>query len=200
MTENIAFWIWLAGLVIFGAIRISKHRRSSRTSIVHDQRTTLEKALLAQCVIGLFLLPLLSATSNMFNFADYAFLPIQGWLGMIVLILFLAIFFLTHRQLGRFWSITLELRENHALMTHGMFSRIRHPMYLSFWLWALGQALLIPNLIGGLTGLISIGLLYFGRINKEEAMMLEAFGDEYRSYMKRTGRIVPRFFNPSGSV
>jgi len=52
----------------------------------------------------------------------------------------------THKDLGRNWSVTLEVREQHALVTNGVYSRVRHPMYSAFWLWALAQALLLPKL------------------------------------------------------
>ena len=76
-------------------------------------------------------------------------------------------------------------------MTSGLFSRIRHPMYTSFWLWAFSQSLLIPNWFAGLTGLVMVGLLYFRRVHREEAMLRETFGRPYEDYMRRTKRLVP---------
>jgi protein-S-isoprenylcysteine O-methyltransferase Ste14 len=64
-------------------------------------------------------------------------------------------------------------------------------MYTAFWLWALAQALLLPNWIAGFAGIIGFGTLYFGRIAREEQMMLDSFGDEYRAYMQRTYCIIP---------
>ena len=55
-------------------------------------------------------------------------------------------------RLGRNWSITLEIRDSHRLVTDGLYRYVRHPMYTSFWLWAIAQALLIPNWIAGLQG------------------------------------------------
>jgi protein-S-isoprenylcysteine O-methyltransferase Ste14 len=112
-------------------------------------------------------------------------------LGVAVLIGALALFYRTHRDLGRAWSVTLEIREQHRLVTHGIYARLRHPMYAAFWLWALSQALLLPNWIAGLSGMVGFGTLFFCRVGHEEQMMLERFGDEYREYMRRTKRIVP---------
>jgi protein-S-isoprenylcysteine O-methyltransferase Ste14 len=67
-------------------------------------------------------------------------------------------------------------------------------MYSAFWLTAVAQALLLPNLLGGLAGLAGFGLLFFLRIGPEERMMEEAFGEEYRAYRKRTWRIIPFLF------
>ena len=103
----------------------------------------------------------------------------------------LMMFHAVHRQLGRMWSVTLEIRDGHKLKTDGLYRWVRHPMYSSFFLWAIAQALLIPNWVAGFAGLFGVGLLYVLRVGKEEAMLVEAFGDEYRAYMKTTKRIVP---------
>jgi len=97
----------------------------------------------------------------------------------------------THEALGRNWSVTLEVRENHRLVTEGIYRYLRHPMYTAFWLWALAQALLLPNCIAGPAGLLGFGTLYFFRVNREEQLMLDTFGEEYRAYMARTRRIIP---------
>jgi hypothetical protein len=65
------------------------------------------------------------------------------------------------------------MREDHKLITNGVYARIRHPMYTAFWLWAIAQALLLPNWIAGLSGLIGFGTLYLLRVGPEEEMMLE---------------------------
>jgi protein-S-isoprenylcysteine O-methyltransferase Ste14 len=86
------------------------------------------------------------------------------------------------------------VRENHQLITAGVYRHVRHPMYTAFWLWAVAQALLLPNWIAGLAGIVGFGTLFFGRVAREERMMLESFGDEYRTYMERTSRIIPRVY------
>jgi protein-S-isoprenylcysteine O-methyltransferase Ste14 len=104
------------------------------------------------------------------------------------------LFHRTHKDLGRNWSVTLEVRDRHTLVTNGVYSRVRHPMYLAFWLWAVAQALLLPNWIAGPAGLIGFGTLFFLRVGREEALMIETFGDEYRRYMARTSRILPGIY------
>ncbi len=67
-------------------------------------------------------------------------------------------------------------------------------MYTSFLLMAVGQAFLLSNWVVGLAGLIGFGILFFLRVDKEERMMLENFGPEYRDYMERTKRIIPYIY------
>jgi len=56
----------------------------------------------------------------------------------------------------------------------------------------LGQALLVANWIAGLSGLAATALLMAVRLPREEAMMIEQFGDRYRDYRRRVGAILPR--------
>jgi hypothetical protein len=56
------------------------------------------------------------------------------------------------------------------------------------------QVLLLPNWIAGFSALVAVALLCIVRVPRDESMMCEFFGDEYRHYMRRTGRVVPRAF------
>ena len=67
-------------------------------------------------------------------------------------------------------------------------------MYSAFWLWAFAQALLLPNWVAGFSGLVGFGILFFGRVSREEGIMLETFGDQYREYMVRTYRVLPKIY------
>jgi protein-S-isoprenylcysteine O-methyltransferase Ste14 len=64
-------------------------------------------------------------------------------------------------------------------------------MYSSFFLSALAQAALLPNWIAGPAGLVGIAVLFVFRVRREEAMMVETFGQSYVDYMRRSARIVP---------
>lgn len=100
----------------------------------------------------------------------------------------------SHADLGRAWSPVVEVRQEQALVTGGVYRHIRHPMYAAHWLWAIAQALLLQNWIAGPANLATYAPLYFRRVPQEEALMLERFGDDYRAYMARTGRVVPRLW------
>ena len=65
------------------------------------------------------------------------------------------------------------------------------PHVLGILAVAIAQALLLPIWVGGFAGLVGFGTLFFGRVAREEQMMLETFGDGYRAYMARTGRVFP---------
>jgi len=175
-------------------IRYEYARRSRRETIQRSDRGFRESALLLISLTGLGVLPFTYVATAIPHFAAYTFHPLQAWLGLLVAIAALFMFHLTHRALGRNWSVSLDVREDHQLVTEGIYRRVRHPMYSAFWLWAIAQALLLPNWVAGFSGLVGFGILFFGRVAREEGMMLETFGDDCRAYMARTGRIFPSIF------
>ena len=194
MTLFLAKLIWGLGVIGWFAIRFRHQRRSRRTPKVRRSDRAREAVLLTISICGMLVIPLIYVFSDQPKFAGYPFMPILAWIGAAVFAVALWLFYRTHSDLGRNWSVTLEIREQHSLVTSGVYSRLRHPMYSAFWLWAVAQALLLPNWIAGPAGLIGFGTLFFFRIGREERLMVEMFGDEYRRYMARTHRIIPGIF------
>jgi protein-S-isoprenylcysteine O-methyltransferase Ste14 len=194
MTLLMAKLIWLAGCVGWWAIRYPHERVSKKTAIASRTQKLRERILLAISFSGMFLIPLFYAVTDQPKFASYPLNPVFTGFGAILFAATLYLFHIVHRDLGRSWSVTLELRNEHALITHGLYRYLRHPMYSAFWLWAVAQALLLPNWIAGFSGLVGFGTLYFCRVGSEERMMEEAFGAQYRDYAARTKRIIPGIY------
>jgi protein-S-isoprenylcysteine O-methyltransferase Ste14 len=194
MTPAFSKFIFVMLAIGWYAIRYKYARRSNRTPVARSARGPRETALLLISLTGLGLLPFLYIFTGIPHFADCAFRPVQAWLGLLVAIVSLAIFQLTHRALGRNWSVSLDVRVDHQLITDGIYQKVRHPMYSAFWLWAFAQALLLPNWVAGLSGIVGFGILFFGRVSREERIMLDTFGDQYRQYMVRTYRVLPKIY------
>jgi protein-S-isoprenylcysteine O-methyltransferase Ste14 len=126
---------------------------------------------------------------------DFAHLRMPVWLrwgGGIILFLGDACFFWAHRTLGKNWSGVLEIRKDHTLVTEGPYRFVRHPMYTAFFLIGIGVSFLSANWLIAVSYLGSCAGVYVERVSSEEEMMLEQFGDAYREYMQRTGRLIPR--------
>ena len=153
-------------------------------------KTPLETGLLVLAWVGFFV-PLIWVASPAFSFAEYALGTGPLVAGVICLVIGLWLFYRSHADLGTNWSITLEVREQHRLITQGVYRRIRHPMYLALALYSIGQALVIPNWVAGPSNVIAFAILCALRVRAEERMMVEEFGDEYAAYSARTKRIIP---------
>jgi protein-S-isoprenylcysteine O-methyltransferase Ste14 len=139
--------ILLASIVMV-VIRAPHGRRSRTIPVVRSGKGTLEIVLLT-VAWGAFFLPLVWIATPVFAFADYPLHPIPFATGSFCLALGLWLFHRSHVDLGPNWSITLAVRENHLLVTHGVYGWVRHPMYLSLLVYSAGQALIVPNWLVG---------------------------------------------------
>lgn len=191
MTPSIAKAIFVFLTVGWYAIRFPYARRSRRATVVRSARGLRETVLLLISLTGLGILPLIYIATGFPRFANYSFRAPQAWIGLSIAIASLIMFRMTHKALGRNWSVSLDVRESHKLVSDGIYRQVRHPMYTAFWLWAVAQALLLPNWFAGCAGLVGFGILFFGRVAREEELMLESFGDSYSEYMSRTYRVIP---------
>lgn len=94
--------------------------------------------------------------------------------------------------IGQHWAHAAEYQiiPGQSLVTHGPYSRIRHPIYTALLLLFLGGQLIVQSWLT----LLMIPLLAFiyWQAWKEEQLLLTQFGDTYRDYRRRTGRIFPR--------
>lgn len=90
----------------------------------------------------------------------------------------------------RSWRFRAQLDSDHELATGGPFAVIRHPIYAGLDLLAVGSALWVPTpLLAAATVMMIIGSDLRGRA--EEKLLLEAFGEKYRDYSRRTWRFLP---------
>jgi len=186
--------VWVLGIIAWYAIRYPSERRARRTRVVSDRRSGVESVGLSAALLGLAFVPGFYVATGRPEAADYTAHSWAVILGAILFCTAMWVFRRTHKALGRNWSITLQIREKHELISHGPYAFVRHPMYTSFLLMALGQVFLLANWVVGLAGVIGFAVLFFLRVDKEERMMLEIFGPEYRAYMDRTKRIIPYIY------
>ncbi len=103
-------------------------------------------------------------------------------LGLAILIPSLALWFLARIQLGRSFSVRAQAR---ALVTHGLYSKIRNPVYLFGALVILG-VILYSGRLRWLWVFALLVPLQLVRMRKEEKVLQEKFGDAYRAYRQRT--------------
>lgn len=185
--------IYFAAILVEMAVRTPLNKKRKLERMSERRFTSQEKTLLGLLSVGMFFVPILYAASDWLDFANYSLPSWAGWLGVALIAGAVLVFWRAHADLGLNWSPTLEIREKHELIPRGIYSFIRHPMYASQWLWVIAQALLLQNWIAGFINLLIFIPFYFLRVRDEEQLMLEQFGDQYRSYMQKVGAVLPKF-------
>lgn len=93
--------------------------------------------------------------------------------------------------LGKFWSLHVEIRENHEFVRSGPFQFVRHPAYLSMILELLALALICNARFSFLLVILAFVPVLIMRIRLEETALVEKFGDEYQSYQRSTPAVIP---------
>jgi len=114
------------------------------------------------------------------------------WTGFAIGVAAVLLWTWTQAALRTAWSPQLQLREEHHLVTTGPYSRVRHPLYTATMCFGVGFALVTANWFFALMTALSIWFLP-NRVAKEERMMIDRFGEEYREYVRRTGRFLPKW-------
>jgi protein-S-isoprenylcysteine O-methyltransferase Ste14 len=177
--------IYLIEFVIISVVRGIHTRPYRRLEVADDRKTVPDLILLAVAGVAM-LVPLVYLFSSALDFANYTLPDWAGWLGAVIFALGIWVLWRSHADLG------LGFREDHQLVTDGIYKYIRHPMYAAHVLWGIASALMLHNWIAGWSLLGVTAVQYLMRVNAEEQMMIEQFGDEYEAYMKKTGRFIPR--------
>ena len=180
----------LASSILMVVIRAPHGQRSRGVKVVRSKRGPLEAALLTLAWLAFFL-PLIWIVAPVFAFAEYSLRPVPLLAGIVCLAAGLWLFARSHADLGTNWSLTLEVRENHQLVTQGVYRYARHPMYLALLVYSVGQALVLPNWIAGPSYGIAMALLFAFRLGPEERMMVEEFGKDYEAYRRQTKCLIP---------
>jgi protein-S-isoprenylcysteine O-methyltransferase Ste14 len=182
--------IVLGAMVAMIAIRAPHGQRSRKVPVIRSARGALETALLTLVWIG-FAVPIVWVWRPIFEGAEFETSWVAVGAGAALLAAGLWLFHRSHADLGTNWSITLEVRAGHRLVTNGVYRRIRHPMYSALLLYSVGQVLVVPNWIVAPTYLVPFALLVALRLGPEERLMREQFGKDWDAYAKRTKRLVP---------
>jgi protein-S-isoprenylcysteine O-methyltransferase Ste14 len=123
-------------------------------------------------------------------------IPLPDWFRLVMVgLAALGISFVSwgYWALGKNWAPSVSgVKKDTVLVTTGLYGFVRHPIYLGAIIFLAALALVAANLLILLPTLALLTLLY-ASIDEEEAMLIDRFGDEYREYVKRIPRFIPKF-------
>jgi protein-S-isoprenylcysteine O-methyltransferase Ste14 len=169
--------------------KIRHHSDAVRQRLNLGRRSRIAGLLALPGLVGTLLYVLVP------SWMAWSALPLPNWLRWVGVAVALGGFVLlewSHRSLESNWSDAPVLLEGQELITRGPYHWVRHPIYTSFLL-VLGSLLLVAaNWFVGGVWIVMTGLDVTARMDAEEAMLLSQFGERYRAYANRTGRLFVR--------
>jgi len=119
------------------------------------------------------------------------------WVGALMLAIGISLLWAAHFNLGKSFHSLVVLKEDQVLIESGPYKWIRHPIYTAYFLNYIGGGLLAGNWVLTFIPTFFFGLMIYLRLGEEEAAMIEKFGDDYRQYMERTGKFIPKLTRSS---
>lgn len=196
MINSLASILYLTGLVFAEILRLPQRVNLNRNPQEWNNNISLtrisEMFVIASVILGIWVFPIGYIFTEWLNPLNYSLSSLAVWFAAGIFFVSLLIRWNAQRTLATQWSFTVETRDGHALVTSGIYSYLRHPIYVSLILWAIAQPNLLQNYLAGFSGCVSVLLIWIVRIPREERLMLKIFGDEYRQYIKQTGLFFPR--------
>ncbi len=195
MEEELMFRIiFVLTYAIFGSIRIyyrkqTLGRESEKEESLRDPQTIFLSIVILAYFTTMFIYILLP---DWIFWAHLELHIIIRWFGVALGVLSIGLLTWIHQTLGRQYAAKLEIQKEHALIEAGPYNKVRHPMYTVFISFSLAVAFISSNLLI-LIFAILIAIPFHWITQKEERMLTDQFGEDYLSYMDRTGRFLPPF-------
>jgi protein-S-isoprenylcysteine O-methyltransferase Ste14 len=185
----LTFLLLAAAMSISISFRLRAEREGGRMKTAEGSKLVVLLRLLGLLVI----LPLLAYLINP-DWVAWARMPIPDWVrwaAAVVAAATLPGIYWLFASIGTNISPTQGTRVGHTLVTHGPYRWVRHPLYSIGTVLAVCLTLLTGLWWMAIAMVVPLAILMW-RTPKEEARLIETFGDDYRNYMKRTGRFLPK--------
>ena len=115
------------------------------------------------------------------------------WLGAAVTVAGLLFAIWARVHLGRNWSSSVTIKEDHELIISGPYAMVRHPIYTGILTGFLGTVIALSQ-VRGLIAFILIFLVLWLKLRREEQWMRSQFGETYTTYAQKTASLVPYLF------
>ena len=176
------YFVWFASELI-GAALIPALRARAATRVKRDRGS---RALILLTVGGSLIIALFFGYGGFERLPDWLFYP-----GIFLMLLGVVLRQWAIAVLGRFFSLNVQVVEDHQVVDKGPYRLVRHPSYTGLLITFIGISLAVQSL-GALLVLLAVFTVSFGyRIRVEEKTLLSELGESYASYMKRTKRLIP---------
>jgi len=178
-----AYFVWIAS-ELFGAVLVPRLRRRGRATRVKRDRGS--GALIIFTVFVSIILALSLGYAGVGPLPDWVFYP-----GIFLMLVGVLVRQWAIAVLGRFFSLTVRVAEDHRVVVKGPYRLVRHPSYTGVLITFIGLALAVQS-SGALLVLLAVFSVSYGcRMRVEERVLQSELGQDYAEYMKRTKRLIP---------
>ena len=147
---------------------------------------------------SVLLILLMSSISVIAPILDWAYIKtnhsgfsVFTLLGILMIIIGITFRALAVKYLGKYFTPTVQIKEDHYLFTSGPYSVVRHPSYTGAFFAIIAGGVILESLPGFIISCIAMIIAYFVRIRIEEKELIHRFGNEYKRYQQSTKMIIP---------
>ena len=185
---GIVLLLWIAWLVYWG-----KSAANVKPAIRHESKWS-RASYIIPILIASILLSIPPSPRGGFLFSRFLPPGIDAyWPGVILIVAGLGFTVWARQRLGRNWSGTVQVKQDHQLISDGPYRFVRHPIYTGILVAFLGTAAIIGHWGAILAVLIAFGS-FWRKLTLEERFMRETFGSAYEEYRGRTAALIPHLF------
>lgn len=178
---SLVYFVWILSEIILN--RLLRAGKSDKASADKNTLLYLWLTIISSIAIGVFV-----SKTTRFPIIRAGWFEILGCILIIVGIIFRLI---AVRQLGKFFTVDVTIRENHQLVQSRLYKFLRHPTYAGSLLSFLGMGLSLNNWLSFAIVFLPTLLAFVHRMNIEEKVLTEQFGKQYADYIARTKRLIP---------
>jgi len=177
-----SYFVWIVS-ELFGAVLVPRLRRRGATRVKRDRGSG---ALIIFTVFVSIILALSLGYAGVGPLPDWVFYP-----GIFLMLVGVLVRQWAIAVLGRFFSLTVRVAEDHRVVVKGPYRLVRHPSYTGVLITFIGLALAVQS-SGALLVLLAVFSVSYGyRMRVEERVLQSELGQDYAEYMKRTKRLIP---------
>ncbi len=175
-------FVWVAS-EIFGAGLVPRLRQRGATRVKRDRGS---RALISVSIFISVLIAFYFGYGGVGALPDWIF-----YMGIFLMFSGVMVRQYAIAILGRFFSLSVQLSEDHKVVDKGPYRLVRHPSYTGILITFAGLGLAVQSLGALLALLLFFGISFGYRMYVEERTLLSGLGQDYASYMKRTKRLIP---------
>jgi protein-S-isoprenylcysteine O-methyltransferase len=164
-------------------------------NLIKDKSNTTDKGTETQIIWSVYISQLLAVLeASYLRFPDSVRWNMVTTISLIIMILGLILRTWAIYTLGNYFTMHLVIQKEHKIIRNGPYKYLRHPSYVGAFLTYLGTTIFLHSWFSSIVAVVILSIAWLRRMHYEEKLLLEKFGEEYKSYCKTAKRAIPGFW------